>query len=141
MLLVIFASYDASACKCRNITLDESFSNSKAVLLVEIKSLSFTENSDRNPNETSKQKVLEATFDIIESFKKSDEPIKILRRDSSCDLSLYPGQKYVVFVPKHHSVKHSISHCDGSFPYRSHMDYTTEKYNEIKKYIHNKSLN
>jgi hypothetical protein len=50
MLLVIFSSYDASACKCRNITLDESLSNSKAVLFVEIKSLTFTENSDRNPN-------------------------------------------------------------------------------------------
>lgn len=133
-------SFSANACKCPIKSLDESFSDSKAVLLVEVRSLVLTEVPDERYDINGKREIYEATFRTLESFKEPSEPIKILRAFGNCGLLLYPGSKYLVFVPLVSHIENNVSRCDSSFQYRSHHDYDAKMYENIKNLSHNKNL-
>lgn len=125
------------ACSCAPTTIDESFFDSKAVLLIEVESLTAVRDNDK---EYGRIKYLEATFRTIESFKEAEEDIKVLRTYSNCGLELYPSQKYLVFIPNKSSVENYVSHCDGSFHYLPQLEYSQSRLDQVREHAHNKPL-
>ncbi|WP_139308993.1 hypothetical protein [Alteromonas sp. W12] len=139
-LIIFFYTPLSSACSCGKLmSIEESFLNSKAVLLVEVDSLKAVK-AKIEGEESKRVKFLEASFTTIESFKADEEGINVLRTYSNCGLKLYPSQKYLVFIPIDSHVENYVSHCDGSFHYLPQLDYSQLQLSKVREYAHNKPL-
>ena len=139
-LIIFFYTPLSSACSCGKLmSIEESFLNSKAVLLVEVDSLKAVKEKIEG-EESKRVKFLEANFTTIESFKADEEGINVLRTYSNCGLELYPSQKYLVFIPIDSHVENYVSHCDGSFHYLPQLDYSQLQLSKVREHAHNKPL-
>ena len=132
-LICVMFSYDALSCSCGLKSVEESFGDAKAVLLIEVQSLKVVTIPDKSRKDEYR-KVLEATFNTIETFKESAIPVESLRTYSNCGLDLYPTQRYLVYVPKESSVENYVSHCHGSFKYRPQLEFAESKLKLVREY-------
>ncbi|MDP5205494.1 hypothetical protein ORI99_00325 [Alishewanella sp. SMS9] len=134
-LMLLLYSPTSFSCSCKLKSVEESFSDSKAVLLIEVQKLEVVRNEDNGTI-----KYLEAKFKTVESIMAADNDINVLRTYSNCGLDLYPSQKYLVYVPKESTVENYVSRCHGSFKYLPQVEYTRAKLDAVRKFAHNKSM-
>ena len=133
-------SFSTLACKCEGLELNEAFENSKSVILVEVTGLSLKEVEDDRGVDTFKRKLIEAKFNVIESFKNDEEVSSVVTSSGNCGIHLYPGQKFVLFVPESSYFNNYVSTCTGSYGYRGELSFDDKRFQKLKKFVYNKSL-
>ncbi|QPB82394.1 hypothetical protein CWC22_005090 [Pseudoalteromonas rubra] len=138
-LIRLLFSSSSFACQCKLKSVEEYFTDSKAVLLIEVQSLEVVRETDESLKAGS-IKYLEATIKTIETFKEADADISFLRTYSNCGLELYPSQNYLVYVPKDSRVENYASRCHGSFKYLPQLEYSQSKLDAVRKYAHNNQM-
>ena len=133
-ILSLLFSGQSLACKCKTKTVEGYFADAKAVLLVEVESLNVVR-ADANSESPNSVQYLEASFHTIEPFKEADSPISFLTTRTNCGLALYPGQKYLVYVPKNSPVENAASRCDGSFHYQPQLEFSQAQLDAVRQYV------
>jgi hypothetical protein len=64
-----------------------------------------------------KDDYVEVKFDVIEDLlNKIKPPESVKVRNNNCSLQLYPGNKYVVFIPKEERFENTVNMCTGIYP-------------------------
>ena len=135
-----FMSFSSFACKCEGLELNEAFENSKSVMLVEVISLSLKEAEDDRGVDIFKRKLIEAKFNVIESFKNNEQVSSVVTSSGNCGIHLYPGQKFVLFVPNSSYFKNYVSTCTGSYGYRGELSFDDKRFRKLKEFVYNNTL-
>ncbi|MBA6231333.1 MULTISPECIES: hypothetical protein [unclassified Colwellia] len=125
VLGVIFAflSFNSNACSCRN-DIDSFYDKAKSAHLITVTSAIL------------KDDYVEVKFDVIENLlNKSKPPESVKVRNNNCSLQLYPGNEYVVFIPKEERFENTVNICTGIYPLNLYKPKDVDKLVEIKEYI------
>jgi hypothetical protein len=140
IVFLILVSFSSHACKCGGLELIEAFENSKSVMLVEVTQLSLKEVKDDRGVDVVNRKLIKAKFNVIESFKAVHLVSSVVTSSGNCGIHLYPGQKFVLFVPSTSYFDNYVSTCTGSYGYREYLDFDDKRFKKLKEFTHNKSL-
>jgi hypothetical protein len=139
ILLIIFP-FSSYACKCEGLELNEAFENSKSVMLVEVTELSLKEVEDKRGVDVFKRKLIQANFNVIENFKSNEKVTVVVTSSGNCGIHLYPGQKFVLFVPNSSYFNNYVSTCTGSYGYRGELSFDDKRFKKLKEFVYNKAI-
>ena len=122
-VIFTFLAFNSYACSCRT-DIDSFYDNAKSAHLITVTSAIL------------KDEYVEVKFDVIENLlnkKKPPDSVKI--KNNNCSLQLYPGNDYLVFIPKEDQFENTVNMCTGIYPLNLYKPKDIEKIGEIKKYI------
>jgi len=125
VLGVIFTllAFNSNACSCRT-DIDSFYDKAKSAHLITVTSAIL------------KDDYVEVKFDVIENLlNRSKPPESVKVRNNNCSLQLYPGNEYIVFIPKEERFENTVNMCTGIYPLNLYKPKDIEKLGEIKRYI------
>ena len=131
LLIFIFSPY-ALACQCSNSTIEDFIEDSNSVYLISIEAAVVAE----FPRDI---KGVEISFDIIEDLSQTvSAPLQLYVLSNNCSLQLWPGNQYIVFMPKqgfYTDIPDSVSSCSGIIPINPHYPPDVATLKEVKAKI------
>ena len=123
LLIIFFVSFNSQACSCP-MGLDAFYDKAKSAHLITVTSA------------TLKSDYVEIKFDVIENLihdKIAPESVKT--RNNNCSMQLYPGNEYVIFIPKEERFENTVSRCSGIYPLNLYKPTDIEELTKIKRHI------
>ncbi|WP_199611666.1 hypothetical protein [Flocculibacter collagenilyticus] len=137
VVLILFCSQIASACRCDGLNPKDAVDSSKAILIVYVVETKVKDIPANSYGYGGKMTLLEAKFKILETLKASKKPINIIRSIGSCGMPIMAGKKYYVSIPKESPIENLISVCTGSFQI---WESDKSKIKELRQIIQSKLL-
>jgi len=122
-LILTLLAFNSNACSCR-ADIGNFYDKAKSAHLITVTSASL------------KDDYVEVKFDVIEDLlNKNMAPDSVKVRNNNCSLQLYPGNEYVVFIPKEERFENTVDRCTGIYSLNLFKPTDIEKLSEIKRYI------
>ena len=122
-VIFTFLAFNSNACSCPS-DIQSFYDEAKSAHLITVTSAIL------------KDDYVEVKFDVIENLlNKSKPPESVNVRNNNCSLQLYPGNEYIVFIPKKERFENTVNMCTGIYPLNLYKPKDVEKLGEIKAYI------
>jgi hypothetical protein len=122
-IFLMFFTFSSFACSCRQ-NLETYYENAKSAHLISVTSA------------TLKNDYVETKYNVIEHLLNGDkDPKSVKVKNNNCSLQLYPGNEYVIFIPKEERFENTVSMCTGIYRLNLFMPPHIEKLDEIKRFI------
>ncbi len=122
-LFLTFLSFYSYACSCSQ-GLETYYEKAKSAHFINVTSA------------TLKNDYVDIKYDVIEHLLNGHkDPKSVKTKNNNCSLQLYPGNQYVIFIPKEERFEDTVDMCTGVYPLNLKIPPQLEKYNEIKSFI------